>query len=64
MKELIVALLITVIIAAFVFTPFALIWSLNVLFPGLNIAYSFKTWAAALFLISICSAIRIKYETK
>jgi hypothetical protein len=49
MKELLVAILIIVIIAAIVFLPFALIWSLNTLF-NLSIAYEFKQWAAACFI--------------
>ena len=32
------------------FGPFFLIWSLNTLF-GLTIAFSFKTWIAAFFLV-------------
>ena len=49
MKELLVAVLIIAIIAAIVFLPFALIWSLNTLF-NLSIAYGFKQWAAACFI--------------
>ena len=37
---------------ALVWAPLALIWSINVLF-GLGIAYTFKTWAAALLLVAI-----------
>lgn len=49
MKELLVALLIIVIIAAIVFLPLAFIWSLNTLF-NLSIAYGFKQWVAACFI--------------
>jgi len=37
------------------FAPFAFIWALNTLF-GLTIAYSFKTWLAALIIGTIISA--------
>lgn len=46
------ALIVFVLVAVLIiFWPLALIWSLNTLFP-LGIAYTFKTWTAAL-LISI-----------
>lgn len=33
--------------------PIATIWSLNTLFPSLNIPLSFDTWAAALILAGV-----------
>lgn len=53
MKELFVALIIVAVIACLILVPWALVWSLNTLFPVLAIPYSFKTWAAALFIESI-----------
>ena len=38
------------IILLIVIGPIATIWSLNTLFPVLDIAISFETWAAALIL--------------
>ena len=49
-------LLLAVVIAA----PLALIWSLNTLFTGLNIPYTFETWAAALIISSMLSATGVK----
>jgi hypothetical protein len=43
-----------VAIAAIIVTPIASIWALNVLF-GLGIAYTVKTWLAALILAAIVS---------
>jgi hypothetical protein len=40
--------------AVIFFTPFCGIWALNTLF-GLGIAYTFKTWLAALILGAIIS---------
>jgi len=40
------ALIITIIIIG----PLATIWSLNTLFPVLDIAFTFETWCAALIL--------------
>ena len=53
MKELLVALLVVLVIGVIIFTPLACIWSLNVLFPVLNIPYTFNTWIAAFFFTSL-----------
>ena len=53
MKELLVAVLIMFVIASIIFAPLAFIWSLNTLFPVLNIPYTFSTWVAALFFTSL-----------
>ena len=39
---------VALVIAAAVLFPFAVIWSLNTLFPVLSIAYSIDTWAAVI----------------
>lgn len=39
----------TLILAVIIFFPLATIWSLNTLFQ-IGIAYTFKTWLAAVFL--------------
>ena len=46
MNEILIALL---VVAAIVFVPLLLLWALNTLF-GVAIAYTFKTWLAALIL--------------
>jgi ABC-type uncharacterized transport system YnjBCD permease subunit len=43
-------LLLLLAIALVIILPFASIWSLNTLFPLLDIQYTFETWVAALFL--------------
>lgn len=45
-----VLFLVMVLIAIVIVGPLATIWSLNTLFPILNIPFSFDTWAAALLL--------------
>jgi hypothetical protein len=40
--------IIILVIVLVIFAPFAYIWALNVLFPNLNIAYTFDTWCAML----------------
>jgi hypothetical protein len=45
-----VILLIALLVLVIVIGPLATLWSLNTLFPILNIPYSFDTWAAALIL--------------
>jgi hypothetical protein len=51
MDKLIIVVILCILIF---FGPFATIWALNTLF-SLSIAYTFKTWLAALVLGSIVS---------
>ena len=48
----IVALLLTIIVVV-ICGPLAMIWSLNTLFPVLNIPYTLETWAAAFIIPSL-----------
>ena len=43
------------IVAVLIVGPLLTIWSLNTLFPMLNIAYGFHEWAAVILL---CGALR------
>ena len=47
MKYLLMGLLIIVVV---ILSPFLTIWSLNILFPALEIPYSLDTWAAVILL--------------
>jgi general stress protein CsbA len=38
-----------------VFGPFVTIWALNTLFPSLAIPYTFNTWIAVIWIVSITS---------
>lgn len=49
-----VALLVTVIVVG----PLLGIWSLNTLFPVLNIDYTWQTWAAFLLLFGSVTGLR------
>lgn len=44
-----------------IFVPLGLIWALNTLFQ-LGIAYTLKTWAAALILIILFSRMKTDYK--
>lgn len=53
MKDnVLIGLLIVFLIAVVILAPFATIWSLNTLF-ALNIAYTFWTWLAAVWLSTV-----------
>jgi hypothetical protein len=41
---------ICIIIAVIFIAPFLTIWSLNTLFPALEISYTIETWAAIILL--------------
>lgn len=49
-------LFIFVVILVVIFGPLLTIWSLNTLFPVLNIAYNFYTWFAVIILGSFFRA--------
>lgn len=42
-------------------SPFFTIWSLNILF-GLEIPYTFVSWCAVLWLITVLNGIRIGFN--
>lgn len=50
MKYYLIAL---IVIALVILGPFATIWSLNTLFPTLDIPYTFDTWCAAIVLAGV-----------
>jgi hypothetical protein len=43
-------LLILLVILVVIFSPFLTIWSLNTLFPTLEIPYTLDTWSAVILL--------------
>lgn len=45
----ILALIVVIVVCG----PLAMIWSLNTLFPVLNIPYTLETWAAAFIIPSL-----------
>ena len=61
MKVLIV---IAVILAIVVLAPIATIWSLNTLFPVLNIPLTLDTWMAAIILGGVVGGTGIGFGTK
>ena len=52
--------IILVVILLVIFGPLLTIWVLNTLFPSLAIAYTLKTWLAALLLGAFFSGVRSK----
>ena len=51
---------ITLIVVAIAIGPLLGIWSLNVLFPMLQIPYTLETWAAMAILLGSASGIRYR----
>lgn len=41
------------VVALIVLIPFAVVWSLNILFPVLAIPYTFETWLAVIVLSGV-----------
>ena len=54
-----ILLLISVVVAIFIFGPILTIWSLNTLFPILAIPYTIETWAATWLLFAGVSGVRL-----
>jgi hypothetical protein len=53
---------ITLITAVAIFGPLAGLWSLNTLFPLLNIPYTFESWAAFFLLFGGLTGLRIGFK--
>lgn len=53
---------ISLLIVAIIFGPLAGIWSLNVLFPILNIPYTWETWLAFLLLFGSATGLRFGFK--
>jgi len=49
---------ITLVVIAIVFGPLLGIWSLNVLFPVLNIPYTWETWLAYFLIFGSLTGLR------
>lgn len=43
-------ILVILLIVLIVLMPLLTIWSVNILFPAVNIAYTFETWCATIIL--------------
>lgn len=48
-----IVLAVLLVIGLIILGPVATIWSLNTLFPALNIPISFDTWCAAIILAGV-----------
>jgi hypothetical protein len=55
---------ITLLLAVIVFGPLLGIWSLNILFPVLNIPYTWETWAAYFLVFGSLTGLRIGSRRK
>lgn len=55
---------ISLIVAVIVFGPLLGIWSLNTLFPVLNIPYTWETWAAYFLLLGSITGLRFGVRRK
>ena len=63
MKSNTAVLLLIVVLLLIAIAPLALIWALNTLF-SLSIAFTVKTWLAALLLLLATEGIRATFSAK
>lgn len=57
-----ILLAIVVIILLLIFAPFLTIWSLNTLFPNLEIPYTMETWAATVLLTGVIQSTNLGFN--
>ena len=51
-----------IVISGFILIPLLTIWSLNTLFPILQIDYNLETWCAVVLLTTVIKAIVTNYK--
>ena len=66
MKNNVFAVLIAiiVIILILIFAPFLTIWSLNTLFPVLEIPYTMETWAATVIITGVIQSTNLGIKSR
>jgi hypothetical protein len=52
------SLILIVLVMLVILGPIMIIWSLNTLFPVLDIPYTFATWTATIILVAIIGGFR------
>lgn len=52
-RDMQLLLIVILVVGIIVLGPLALIWSVNTLFPVVNIPYTFETWVAAAIIPSL-----------
>ena len=55
---------IVVIILVLIFAPLLTIWSLNTLFPTLEIPYTMETWAATVIITGVIQSTNLGIKSR
>jgi len=55
---------IVVILFLLIVAPFLTIWSLNTLFPVLEIPYTFETWSATILLTAVLQSSSLSFKNR
>jgi hypothetical protein len=55
---------IVVILFLLIIAPFLTIWSLNTLFPVLEIPYTFETWSATILLTAVLQSSSLSFKNR
>jgi hypothetical protein len=55
---------ITVILLILIFAPLLTIWSLNTLFPTLEIPYTMETWAATVIITGVIQSTNLGIKSR
>jgi len=55
---------IVMILFLLIVAPFLTIWSLNTLFPVLEIPYTFETWSATILLTAVLQSSSLSFKNR
>jgi hypothetical protein len=61
-----ISILIAIVVILFllIVAPFLTIWSLNTLFPVLEIPYTFETWSATILLTAVLQSSSLSFKNR
>ena len=63
-KTVSILVAIVVILSLLIIAPFLTIWSLNTIFPVLEIPYTLETWAATILLTAVLQSSSLSFKNR
>ena len=63
-KTVSILVAIVVILSLLIIAPFLTIWSLNTLFPVLDIPYTLETWSATILLTAVLQSSSLSFKNR
>ena len=63
-KTVSILVAIVVILSLLIIAPFLTIWSLNTIFPVLEIPYTLETWTATILLTAVLQSSSLSFKNR